>query len=281
MVAGAALIVPVGFLVVTAITVGIGAGMHVGWAMNNDAAWNTVSSRLILSDGGIAHGARRTHRMANGLMALWYAPGRPEAGVLRHDVERQTEFLLLMTALASTVAGVLTARGGVGRRAVVIAVGAVIGGLIPLSWFLSGYVIQFGFFNVVPVIAVMLACWMLWSESIRRPVVATTGLLLGTMVLFRFMGARRGAAGCARADRRGQWLDPRGEVDPVTHVGGWCRGAARWLRRARDATRPPAKRTRARREWSCARQHVHRIPHSGRHRGRHRGHGRVRAQSPP
>lgn len=184
-VAGAALIVPVGFLVVSAITIGIGAGMHVGWAMNNDAAWNTVSSRLILTDGGIAPWSTpNPSPLANGLMALWYAPGRPEVGVLRHDVERQTELLLLMTALASTVAGVLTARGGVGRRPVVIAVGAAIGGLIPLSWFLSGYVIQFGFFNVVPVIAVMLACWMLWSESIRRPVVATTGLLLGTLVLF-------------------------------------------------------------------------------------------------
>jgi hypothetical protein len=210
-VAGAALIVPVGFLVVTAVTVGLGAGMHVGWAMNNDAAWNTVSARLILADGGIASWSTpNPSPLANGLMALWYAPGRPEVGALRHDVERQTELLLLMTVLASTVAGVLTARSGVGRRAGVIAVGAVIGGLIPLSWFFSGYVIQFGFFNVVPVITVMLACWMLWAESLRRPVVATTGLLLGTMVLFASW-APVAALPAALALMAG--------------VGGWIRGA--------------------------------------------------------
>ncbi|WP_133411829.1 hypothetical protein [Agromyces badenianii] len=153
--------------------------------MNNDAAWNTVSSRLILADNGIAPWSTpNPSPLANGLMALWYAPGRSEVGVLRHDVERQTELLLLMTALASTVAGALTARGGVGRKRLVVAAGAMIGGVIPLSWFLSGYVIQFGFFNVVPVVVVMLACWMLWTESARHPVVATCGLVLGTMVLF-------------------------------------------------------------------------------------------------
>ena len=184
-VALAALVVPVGFLVLTTIAFGTGAGMHVGWAMNNDTAWNTVSSRLILADGGIASWSTpNPSPLANGLMALWYAPGRPDLGSLQHDVARQTELLLLMTAMASTFAGLLTARGGIGRRIAIVVVGGVIGGLIPLTWFVSGYVIQFGFFNVVPVIVVMLAAWMLWTVSNRHPVLATFGLLISTLVLF-------------------------------------------------------------------------------------------------
>jgi hypothetical protein len=187
-VAGAALVVPAVTGVVAALTLGLGTGMRVGWLMGTgtDVVWNTVASRFILHDNGIAPWLNpNPSPLVNGLMASWYAPGRSAADeVLRHDVARQSELLILLFLLCSVLAGIVAARAVPARRPVLRWLAGIFGASLPLTWYLSGFVIRFGFFNVAVAVAILLCVWLIWTDlpehapaSIGLLLVATTTLL--------------------------------------------------------------------------------------------------------
>ncbi|MFT2816915.1 hypothetical protein [Leifsonia sp. A12D58] len=177
----AALLVPVLTGLVAAATLGIGERMRVGWMMGTgtDTVWNTVASRFILDDNGIAPWLNpNPSPLVNGLMASWYAPGRGAAEeLLRHDVSRQSELLILLFLLCGVLAGIVVARVIPARRLVLRVLAGIFGSAIPLTWYMTGFVIRFGFFNVPIAIAVLFCVWLLWSD-LQRHVAASIGLLL-------------------------------------------------------------------------------------------------------
>lgn len=185
--AGAALTVPILTGVVVAVTLGFRTSMRVGWLMGTgtDVVWNTVASRFIVNDNGIAPWLNpNPSPLVNGLMASWYAPGRGAAAdLLRHDVARQSELLILLFLLCSVLAGIVAARAVPPRRPVLRFVAGVFGSLIPLTWYLAGFVIRFGFFNVAVAVAILLCVWLLWTELPRHTAASIGLLLVATTIL--------------------------------------------------------------------------------------------------
>ena len=186
-VAGAALTVPIVTGVAVAVTLGLGTGMRVGWLMGTgtDVVWNTVASRFILHDNGIAPWLNpNPSPLVNGLMASWYAPGRGAAEeLLHHDVSRQSELLILLFLLCSVLAGIVTARVVPARRPVLRWVAGIFGSLIPLTWYLAGFVIRFGFFNVAIAVAILLCAWLVWTDLPRHEAASIGLLLIATTIL--------------------------------------------------------------------------------------------------
>lgn len=168
-----------------AATVGFGQKMFVGWAMDNDVVWNTVASRFILSDNGVVPALHpNPSPLVNGLMAIWYAPGREAAGqLLRHDVTRQTELWLLLLLLASVFCGLVLARAVSGSRPLLRLLAGVAGSMIPLTWYLIGFVVQFGFLNVALAIVILLGAWILWCDLRAHTAAASALLFVATTVL--------------------------------------------------------------------------------------------------
>lgn len=186
-VAASALLAPLMTGVIVVATLGLGSGMRVGWLMGTgtDVVWNTVASRFILNDNGIAPWLNpNPSPLVNGLMASWYAPGRGAAEeVLRHDVARQSELLILLFLLCSVLAGIVTARAVPARRPVMRGLAGVFGSLIPLTWYLAGFVIRFGFFNVAVAVAILLCVWLVWTDLPRHAAASIGLLLVATTIL--------------------------------------------------------------------------------------------------
>ena len=186
-VAGAALVVPVVTGAIAFFTLGLGQRMRVGWMMGTgtDTVWNTVASRYIVNDNGIAPWLNpNPSPLVNGLMASWYAPGRGASEqLLQHDVSRQSELLLLLFLLCGVLAGLITARAVPANRIALRWLAGIVGSAIPLTWYMSGFVIRFGFFNVAVAIAVLLCVWLIWSDLPGHSPASIGLLLVGTTVL--------------------------------------------------------------------------------------------------
>jgi hypothetical protein len=158
----------------------------ISWAMNNDAVWNTVTARFITDDGGLN---AATHPNSSPLTAMVLAssmaPGRgfvPGSALLEHDVLSEAAAWLVITLLASVFAGLIVARNVRHRAGWQIMWGAV-GGAIPLTWYVTGFSFQYGFYNAPVSLLLLLAAWVLWTDGARAPYLATVALLLGTTAL--------------------------------------------------------------------------------------------------
>ena len=150
------------------------------WMMNNDNAWNLISARYIVEDGGLAPGSHRNPApLANELVSLFLVPGRADVartGLLSHDLLRASQVLLLLVAAVSLVAGLVVASRIPASRPWSRAVLAVTAAVIPWTWSLAGHVFVFGFWNSLPTAVLLLGVWAAWVASERSPVVGS-GLL--------------------------------------------------------------------------------------------------------
>lgn len=163
------------------VVLGTGLQTRAGWmtAYGTDSAWNTVASRFIVTDRGIAPWVHpNPSPLVNGLMATWHAPGRSGADeLLRHDVIRQNELLLLLMLLTGVLAGIVLVCVVPARRPFLRAAAGVLGSAIPLSGYLAGYAVRFGFFSAPAAVAIMLCVWIVWLGA-RKNIVASIALLL-------------------------------------------------------------------------------------------------------
>lgn len=157
------------------------------WAMHNDAVWNLISTRIIVSDGGldaIAH--PNPSPLTAGLLAVAIAVGRDTVDpseLLRHDVTVVAVFWLLASMGAALLAALIGARSVHGGTRTGRLIGATIAGLMPLTWFMFGFSSQFGFYNATLTLVLLLASWLAWLESRVAPFAATATLSLATVAL--------------------------------------------------------------------------------------------------
>jgi hypothetical protein len=139
------------------------------WLMRNDNAWNFVSTRFFVEDGGLD------------------APGRSSLGpsdLLAHDLLRASEAILLSVAGASVLAGLLVATGMPESRRWSRAVLALVAAAVPWTWSLAGMVFSYGFWNSVPAAILLFSAWAAWSSSERLPTVSSAVLaVIGTALL--------------------------------------------------------------------------------------------------
>lgn len=162
-------------------------GHALSWAMQNDAVWNLVTSRFLVSDHGFIPSLHpNASPLTAILLAAGMAPGR--AGVaatdlLQHDLAAMAGVFAASTVVAAVLAGLTVARAVSPGHPVLRTIGAVLASALILSWFAAGFSFQFGFYNVMPTIACLLACWLAWLGSPRAPVAAIVVLLAAATVL--------------------------------------------------------------------------------------------------
>lgn len=162
-----------------------GPGMRVGWILDNDAVWNTMAAQFIVVDGGIdpvAHPNPAPSTAA--LAAVWMLPGRAAAEqVLRHDVTREAQLLLLVTLAAAALAGLVAARAVPARHALMrVIAGTAASGLV-LGWYVLGFTAELGFLNAPVAVLVLLTAWVCWADVASAPVLAGAGLLVAATLL--------------------------------------------------------------------------------------------------
>ncbi len=179
------IVVPVVLMTVVAVR-SVSTG-DLEWAMHNDAVWNLISTRLIVSDGGldaIAH--PNASPLTPGLLAVAIAVGREAvapADLLRHDVSAVAVFWVFASLGAALLAALIGARSVHGGTRTARIIGAGIAALVPLTWFTFGFASQFGFYNATLTLLLLLASWLAWLEARVAPIAATATLSLATVAL--------------------------------------------------------------------------------------------------
>ena len=174
------------WLVGTAIASAIPTSSVVGWPMGGDTANNVLFARQALSAGAIRLGsAENPVPLPAALLADALAPGRAgidTADLLRHDIVGLGVTWSAVIALVCLLGGrVLATFAGSGRSA---PVAAAIGSLLPLTWFVSGYPIEFGFFNAHLTLALLLSALLVFLAGRRAPAPTLAFLALAsTLVL--------------------------------------------------------------------------------------------------
>ncbi|TFC27637.1 hypothetical protein E3O53_03195 [Cryobacterium sp. TMT2-18-3] len=185
--AGLAAIVPAaGGLAAVLLSVGT-SGRMLSWAMNSDAIWNTVTARNLFIDGGLLPGVHPNSSPLTGvLMAASFAPGRNATAateLLNHDVTRAAQLWVLAILVASFLAGLVVARSVSGQHPWLRLLATMLAGGFVTSWYVAGFSFQYGFYNVSPSIALLLLCWLLWTELPQARLWAAALLFLLTTVL--------------------------------------------------------------------------------------------------
>lgn len=168
------------------VTVAVGAGERLVWSMQNDAIWNTMVARFLWEDGGVAVDRPNVSPLVSGLLAGAFAPGRAATaplGLLEHDLVRQAELWILLVAATGILAAVVAWRelprlSTTGRAAAALAVS-----LVPVSPYVAGYSFQFGFYNAIVVVLLLLCGWMLFREADRYRVLGVIGMAATSIAL--------------------------------------------------------------------------------------------------
>lgn len=161
---------------------------HYSWAMNGDAANNVLFARVVLYNDGVALGmGENPVPLPPALVAVVMSAGRdgvPSSELTQHDVSALLFVWAGLIALLCTLAGLVGQATMRADRRVLRAIVAAGASLLPISWFVVGYPLEFGFLNTHVILCVILLGWLIYLRSERRPAVGLGLLALsGTLAL--------------------------------------------------------------------------------------------------
>ncbi|HEY1529683.1 MAG TPA: hypothetical protein VGF80_02635 [Galbitalea sp.] len=194
-----------------------------GWIMNGDALNNLYFAHLIIGYNGIALGAPPSPvTLPAALIATGIGTGSPSSGsaaaALAQDLAGFTlVWTILLAVLCVAMGAVIASLVPNSRLRLVVIVGAL-GSLLPLTWFVAGLTIQWGYFNVDVVLPIALGGWLVYLGSRAHPFAALLCLVGFTVLSFTAwtpLAALTIALGVAlvirnfarfRAIRRGYWI---------------------------------------------------------------------------
>jgi hypothetical protein len=166
----------------------VSGAARLSWVMLGDSANNILFARGILDVGGVATSVTDNPvPLPSVVMAIVMASGRggvAPADLLRHDITAFGVVWALMIALTCFTVGALAGVIARSANARPLVVGIVAGGasLLPLSWFFTGYPIEFGFFNTHVSLPIIFTALLAYLVAERRPAIAL-GLLCVTATL--------------------------------------------------------------------------------------------------
>lgn len=139
------------------------------WAMNEDAVWNTVTARYILSDQGFVPSLHpHSAPITPNLMAVAMSFGRNahnSTTLLASDTQNIGVLWLLLTA-ALSVLGLLIAVSLIpdSQKYLQFSFGFV-GALAPWLWGISGWIFALGYVNASVSMVILMALWAVWVYS--------------------------------------------------------------------------------------------------------------------
>ncbi len=165
-----------------------GSGRY-SWVMLGDAANNVIFAREIIYRGGIGLGPDANPvPLPSALAAIVMASGReglPASAETAHDLAAfsMTWALLIMLSCVTIgfTAAVTARRHGI-RPWVPVVVGAG-ASLLPLSWFFTGYPLEYGFFNTHVTYPVVMAAFLAFLAADRRPGLSLAAQALAATLL--------------------------------------------------------------------------------------------------
>ena len=146
------------------------------WVLMGDTANTTLIARDVLLRNGLGvGGGANPVPLTSAMLAVEMAPGRastPDSLLARHDILAIVGLAALSIAVLCVFAGAVVAlmvRSAGARQAVTIAAGSA-ASLLPLSWFFSGYPLEFGFLSAQPSMVVVLGAVAAHFAVRRSPV---------------------------------------------------------------------------------------------------------------
>ncbi|MHC5795178.1 hypothetical protein ACVXZ4_03390 [Lacisediminihabitans sp. FW035] len=161
---------------------------RLSWAMNGDGFNNIFYGDVIVSANGLALGqSENPVPLPASLLALTMAPGRSAVAaqnLLGHDLAAFTVVWTLILAATCILTGAAVASAIPKRSLRTVAVTSALGSLLPLTWFVAGLPVQWGYFNANVVLPILLATWLAFLASRRFPIAALVVITgLTTLVL--------------------------------------------------------------------------------------------------
>ena len=128
-------------------------GRRLSWAMLNDSPNYIIQARAVLALPGFDRGPTSNPvPLPSGIVALAAAAGRDSTlprDLLLHDVTAYSAIWAALVALTCALSGLLaiTITRRISDRRFPALISGVIGSALPLSWFVTGYALEYGFFN--------------------------------------------------------------------------------------------------------------------------------------
>lgn len=156
------------------------------WVMMGDSANNLLFARGVLDDNGIVLGPQESPvPLPSAMLALSMSGGRLLASpgaLTQHDITAFVVIWGLLIAASAYFAGAASAFVvNRSRPWVATGTGAAVS-LLPLTWFVTGYPLEFGFFNVHLALPIVFLCWVA-ALSPRSPALSVMALSLAATLL--------------------------------------------------------------------------------------------------
>ncbi|WP_374007746.1 hypothetical protein [Leifsonia sp. LS-T14] len=178
------------FLVLLATNFRPGAA-RLSWVIRGDSANNLLYARQIIGANGIEFDpSSNPVPLPSSLLALTFLPGRPGsgAGLVEHDIGAFAQTWMLLIALTCLLFG-LTAGASVRReRWILTAVVSAFASVVGLSWFVTGYPLEYGFLNAPLTLVVVLFAWIIFLAARRTPVLALAMMFVTATLVFATWG---------------------------------------------------------------------------------------------
>jgi len=174
---------------ISALAIGVSSlvrGSSLTWAMRGDAQFNTVLSRHIAEGNGETFNNVQVLSLAQGLMAMVHLPGRdavPMDELLTHDIGAQVNLWLLMILLSSILAGAIAERVLRDSPRSTRYIGTVASAMVPLTWHMTGYAMDSGFYNVSLAFLALELAFYFWLKTSAHPLWGSSALLGLTVVM--------------------------------------------------------------------------------------------------
>jgi len=160
------------------------------WVMLGDSANNLLFARGVLDDNGFVLGPTANPTpLPSLLLAIVTGSGRAgvsPADLLKHDIAAFDQVWALMIILTCFTAGMLagTLTRTMGAKPVVVAIVAAGGSLLPLSWFFTGYPVEFGFLNANVALPIVFAAFIVYLGARKNPALTIAMLCVAASLLF-------------------------------------------------------------------------------------------------
>ena len=170
----------VGWVAARAASFAVPGASRVSWAMEGDTTNNLHFARLIVEHNGIALGPDENPvPLAASLLALPLSLAQTvgSGASLESDLSIFAAVWTIMLAACCVAMGVVVASLIDPRRRVTVAVASAIGSLLPLTWFVAGLPIEYGYFNVHVALPLLLASWLAYLGARRSPAIALGALV--------------------------------------------------------------------------------------------------------
>lgn len=164
---------------------------NIAWVTSGDSITSLMFSRYMFGDGGISPERTNPVPVPYSVIAAAMGPGRdgiPPEEYLRHDIGQLAQLWILVLLGSAVLAGaIVVASRGRGSWWFTTPL-AVAAGALPLSWFVAGNALQFGFFNAALACFLLLAGWLLFLRAEHHPVWGYAVLTVAITVLLGTWG---------------------------------------------------------------------------------------------